>query len=301
MTSEAPAPARSANSAAASEPARPSASPATSDSGGTVTVRSPATASRSRLVASTRTPGQAASSRSANAATTASRCSQLSSTSSDRRAARCSATASSSGCRGRSETPSTDATAWATKPSRTGTRSAKAQPDGNDGAASRVTATARRVLPTPPGPTSVTRWASRRAARTAARSRSRPTKLVHCTGRPSGAAAGRAAGASAASSRRSATPNFRSRDETWLSTVRTEICRRPAICALLRRAPTAASTSASRVDIPAGRTSPTTCSSSQTRAKSVPHPWWIRAGHGCAAGRVTAGSCQEQHIQGRAS
>jgi hypothetical protein len=193
----------------------------------------------------------------------------LSSTSSARRPARCSSTASASGCRGRSETPSTDATAWTTKPSRTGTRSAKAQPDGNDDAAPRATSTPRRVLPTPPGPTRVTSRASPRAASTVARSPSRPTKLVHRAGRPTAAAGVRATAASPASSRRSAAPNLRNNDETWLSTVRTEICSRPAICALLRCAPTASSTSASRADIPVGKTSPT-ASSSQLRAKSVP-------------------------------
>ncbi len=235
-----------------------------------VSIRSPATASRSRLVASTFTPGHAASSRSVNAAASASRCSQLSSTSSDRCAARCSNTATSSGCRARSATPSTDATAWTTKPCRTGTRSAKAQPDGNDDAASHVTATARRVLPTPPGPTRVTSRASRRASTTPARSCSRPTKVVHGAGRPSGAATGRVTAARVTSSRRSAAPSFRSRDATWLSTVRTEICKRPAICALLRCAPTASSTSASRADIPAARPF-LTRSSSQIQVKSVLH------------------------------
>jgi hypothetical protein len=62
------------------------ASPGSSarESGRMGTARSPATASRSWLVASTVTPGQAASMRSVNAATMAARCSQLSSTSSHR-------------------------------------------------------------------------------------------------------------------------------------------------------------------------------------------------------------------------
>ncbi len=69
--------------------------------------------------------------------------------------------------------------------------------------ASRATSTARRVLPTPLRPTSVTSRASPTIASTAARSRSRPTKLVHGAGSPTTAAGEVAAGASAASSRRS--------------------------------------------------------------------------------------------------
>lgn len=53
---------------------------------------------------------------------------------------------------------------------------------------------------------------------------SRPTKLVHRSGRLAAAAGAPTTGASPASSRRSATPNLRSSDETWLSTVRTEMC-----------------------------------------------------------------------------
>ena len=37
-----------------------------------------------------------------------------------------------------------------------------------------------------------------------------------------------------ASSRRSAAPSLRSNDDTWLSTVRTEMCSFCAICALVR-------------------------------------------------------------------
>ncbi|GAA0997473.1 hypothetical protein GCM10009555_095120 [Acrocarpospora macrocephala] len=54
--------------------------------------------------------------------------------------------------------------------------------------------------------------------------------------------------AMAASARRSATPYLRSRAETWFSTVRTEMCRRPAIWRFDRCASSRARTSASRGD-----------------------------------------------------
>src|SRR5690606_19840149 len=230
---------RSAKSRSASEP---------SGSGPTATTRSPGTASRSRLVASTVTVGHAASSRSTKPAAASTTCSQLSRTSRQRPRASRPAIAASSGCWGPSATPSAAATACGTESSRAGTRSTNAPPNGN--AAASTTTTASRVLPTPPGPVSVTSRCSASAASTSSRSAARPTNDVRATGRPTtppGGGASPASGpTSAASSLRSATPYLRSSDETWPSTVRTDRCRRRAIWALDSCAPTAASTSASR-------------------------------------------------------
>ncbi len=59
-----------------------------------------------------------------------------------------------------------------------------------------------------------------------------------------------------ASSRRLATPYLRSSDETWLSTVRTEMCSLLAIWVFVRCRPTAASTSASRSETSLGGMGP---------------------------------------------
>ena len=61
---------------------------------------------------------------------------------------------------------------------------------------------------------------------------------------------GRRVAAAAASARRSFTWSLRSSEDTWLSTVRTEMNSRAAISALVRCSPSAASTSASRADTP---------------------------------------------------
>ena len=155
-------------------------------------------------------------------------------------------------CGGRSVTPRAVATACSTDPARTGTRSTKAPPAGKDSETAPATTAASRVLPIPPGPSRVTsRAPSETAAVTVATSCSRPTKVVPLAGTPVSPAAGRAVSARSASARRSATPYLRSSDETWLSTVRTEMCRARAIWALDRCAPSAISTSASRAEISA--------------------------------------------------
>ena len=194
--------------------------------------------SRSRLVTSARVPGQAARIRSANSAASSITCSQLSRTSSHRPVPSRAATASASGWCEPSVTPSAVATARATNPSRTGTRSTNAPPDGNSATASSAITAASRVLPTPPGPSSVTSRASSIAASTAARSAARPTNVVPDAGRPAMRAGSRAPErASSASVHRSVTPYLRSSDDTWLSTVRTEMCSRCAICALAAARP----------------------------------------------------------------
>ena len=211
--------ARSRNNSSASEPAMPSDCPATRDNGGSGTVRSPGMASLSRLVARTVRSVQSASSFSMKAAATSSRCSQLSSTSSDRPRARYSCKAASSDRPGPSVTPSSAATASVTNPSRTGTRSVNTVPSGYLDAATSATLAARRVFPTPPGPSKVTRRLSSSAASTPPCSADRPMKVVRAAGRPTTIpvpACCRAVttGARSASARRSGTPNFRSSADT---------------------------------------------------------------------------------------
>ena len=94
-----------------------------------------------------------------------------------------------------------------------------------------------------------------------------------------------------------ATSSLRSKDDTWLSTVRTETNRRAAISAFVARSATSSSTSASRSDTPASisacrSATPPVCRygggtgcefrplSGHLRGRSVVHPWWFRGGHG---------------------
>jgi hypothetical protein len=111
---------------------------------------------------------------------------------------------------------------------------------------------ASRVLPTPPGPTKVTNRYCRSAAPTLSSSASRPMNDVSGSrGQRNWFTSTRELCAAwSASARRSARPSFRSREETWLSTVRSEMNNRLAISALLRCSPTSRRTSASRGDGP---------------------------------------------------
>ena len=227
--------------------------PPASDSGGTGKTRSNGTTSRARLVASTRNRGQAASSRSRKGATPSRTCSQLSSTSSAWRSASAASTASSMLRPGCSPTPTAAATAAPTRPgSVIGTRSTNHTPSAKSPAASAATASASRVFPTPPGPTAVTCRCVLTASPSSARSRTRPTNVVSGAGR-AGAGRDRSARASSAarreSARRSGISSLRSSEETWDSTVRTEMNRRAPISALLRCSPSSPSTSASRAEI----------------------------------------------------
>jgi len=139
--------------------------------------------------------------------------------------------------------------------SATGTRSVYQAPSAYRPATSVTTLSASRVLPTPPGPTAVTRRCVPSAAASAARSADRPTNEVSGEGSGRATAGGAASAvpsvaAAAASARRSFTWSLRSSEDTWLSTVRTEMNSRAAISALVRCSPSAASTSASRADTP---------------------------------------------------
>jgi hypothetical protein len=164
----------------------------------------------------------------------------------------------------RSPRPSAAAIAGATMAgSVTGTRSTYQAPSAYRLATPVTRLSASRVLPTPPGPTAVTRRCAASAPASAARSAARPTNEVSGDGggRPAAArdpgsartpeAPGRSAAAAAASARRSLTWSLRSSEDTWLSTVRTEMNSRAAISALVRCSPSAASTSASRAETPA--------------------------------------------------
>ncbi len=239
--------ARSTNRATAS----PIASPGR-DRPGTGKTCSKGSISRAWLVARTPTPGQRPSRRSTKGATPSSRCSQLSSTSRVSASAHSTASASSTVRPRGSSRPMAALTApaiWAG--SVTGTRSTNHAPSRRSPASSAATATARRLLPTPPGPRAVTSRSRPRAARSSATSAARPTKEVSGTGRPRPGAARRPLPASRASSRRSDAPSLRSRELTWLSTVRTDTNSREAISALVACSAMSSSTSASRSDTPA--------------------------------------------------
>ena len=235
-------------------------SPASMDSPGTGNTHSNGTSSRARLVTSTDSCGLPASSRSSSPGSPSSRCSQLSRTSSVFRGASQPSTVSSLDRPWRSPRPSAAAIAGpAMAGSVTGTRSTYHAPSAYRPATSVTTLSASRVLPTPPGPTAVTSRCAASAAASSARSATRPTNEV--SGEGSGTAtvggadpAGRRAAAAAASARRSFTWSLRSSEDTWLSTVRTEMNSRAAISALVRCSPTAASTSASRADTPTPET-----------------------------------------------
>ncbi len=129
-------------------------------SGGTRSVCSQRSCSGTRLVTSRHRPGQLAS-KSASAAPAGSTCSKLSSTSSSAaRSRRTSRSRSGSGGWPVSVRPRVRAMAGSTRDgSRTGARSTRATPSANRSASCAAAARARRVLPTPAGPVSVSRRA----------------------------------------------------------------------------------------------------------------------------------------------
>jgi hypothetical protein len=112
--------------------------------------------------------------------------------------------------------------------------------------------------------------------------RAAPGECGGSSGPGSGPGAGPTGGTPdlSASSRRSAAPSLRSKDDTWLSTVRTEMCSFWAICALVRWSLNALSTSASRSEIVVGSTSTTVSilprfasGLHRVRGESVVNPW----------------------------
>ena len=153
------------------------------DSPGTGNTHSNGTSSRARLVTSTDSCGLPASSRSSRPGIPSSRCSQLSRTSSVSRGASQPSTVSSLDRPWRSPRPSAAAIARATMAgSVTGTRSTYQAPSAYRPATSVTTLSASRVLPTPPGPTAVTRRCAASAAASSARSATRPTNEVNGRG-----------------------------------------------------------------------------------------------------------------------
>ncbi len=149
-----------------------------STSGGTGNWCSPATCRTARLVTSTVSRGQAIISP-ATVGAAAATCSNLSSRMSMSRRANEAARRSGSDRSPASRTPSAWAIAGSTSAgSASGARSTNQTPSPNSSPRSAATSTARRVLPTPPGPVRVTRGTSCRSsrARTAASSPSRPIR-----------------------------------------------------------------------------------------------------------------------------
>src|SRR5205807_2429604 len=117
-------------------------------------------------------------------------CSQLSSTTSSCSRASTPASASVAGTPGRSRPPSTAAaTAGTSAGSPAGASSTSHTPSANRPATCLATSPASRVLPTPPGPVTVTsRYSSSKPA-TSRTAPARPTKLVSTAGKPSTPAA----------------------------------------------------------------------------------------------------------------
>ena len=152
-------------------------------SGATIHTTSPGTPSDSRLVARIRRPGQRPSNPAASSAQAPTTCSQLSSTISNDWSASHSASAASDLPGLAAVRPIASATAAATAArSPTEPRSANATVPAERARRRRATSIASRVLPTPPGPVSVTSRDRCNSSRTSATARSRPTKLVNGTG-----------------------------------------------------------------------------------------------------------------------
>ncbi len=163
--------ARSTNSATAGSSSRR----------GTVTTRSSVRPSLSRDVASTVTSGHAMSTAAASCAAASTTCSQLSRTSRAPRDLRLSVMLRTRSAPWRSVTPRTSATARGTSEGDRIVASSTSQPSLV--ACSRATASARLVLPIPPGPTRLTsRWAPS-AVRSRLSSSSRPTSRGSRRGR----------------------------------------------------------------------------------------------------------------------
>jgi hypothetical protein len=156
-----------------------------SANGGTATTCSPERCSTSRLVARMVRPGLVVN-RSGINGPASRRCSKLSRISSTRRSRRKSPNVSAAVRLPVSRTARTRAIVAAIRAgSRTAASGTNQTPSRKSAATSSATRTASRVLPTPPGPVSVTRRTPRRRSRsaTAATSRTRPTKLVSGTGK----------------------------------------------------------------------------------------------------------------------
>ena len=168
-----------------------------SDSGRSPKTSSPPTPSGCWLVARMRTPGQPRKMSAASAAAAAARCSQLSSISSSALLVRKNSTTLPAVDRpGRGRARSAAATAWAiASPSPAACSSHSHAPSPKDGSWSATACSASRVLPTPPGPVTVTNGDPCIAAASPASSPARPTNELSCTGRfPANASSVRSGG-----------------------------------------------------------------------------------------------------------
>src|SRR5215212_1240041 len=153
-------------------------------SGGTGHLSSPSTPSSSRLVANTRKRGHESSRTSTSRAVASNRCSQLSTTRSNSLLPKTSVSVSTSGSSGRSGTSTASATALGTSASsESGANSTSHTPSGYASRRSRDTSRARRVLPEPPAPVSVSSLLISSSRLTSSISRSRPMKLLLGAGR----------------------------------------------------------------------------------------------------------------------
>jgi hypothetical protein len=197
--------ARSAKSRTASEAVMSSALSASgggSDRDATRYTRSPSTPSGSLEVARMPTPGQPRTTWAQNAAASSTTCSQLSRTSSGA----CSRSAASS--EPVSARPSVPATAaWICPPPVTGARSTNQTPSAVPSSCSAAACRARRVLPQPPAPASVTSREDVMSFPISFSSCSRPTnalswpgRLLGSSGLSSEASGGKADGSASASS-----------------------------------------------------------------------------------------------------
>ena len=167
-------------------------------SGGTTNTASPAMLSASRLVVSSRSSGASCSTASARRAHATTRCSQLSRSSNRRRSRSQASSVSSIDRPPTARIPSVVAIAWGTRVSSwSDARFTSHTPSGNAPASSAARRSARRVLPVPPVPVSVTSRLAPSSLRTASSSPSRPTNEVRSSGRcpdgrpPAGPAPGR--------------------------------------------------------------------------------------------------------------
>ena len=144
---------------------------------------SPGASNGCLLVASTVTSGAARSTDSANEAQASTRCSQVSRISSRRRSRRCSSTAARCAQASRSGSPSAAATASASRAGSLSPDSSTIQmPCGKRLAGSEAARRQSRVLPTPPGPTTVISRADRSCVVSQSSSLARPTKVFASAG-----------------------------------------------------------------------------------------------------------------------
>ena len=189
-----------------------------------------------------------------------------------------------------SGTPTVSATAAVTiAGSVTWIRSTNHTPSRRAGASSAATLSASRVLPMPPGPVAVTMRCSASAAASTVRSPVRPMNDVTGSGSPRRPDLTRRPGMASACRarlRRSGSCSFRSRADTWVSTVRLEMNSASAICAFVRFRAISASTSASRAVTSAFFAAPSVVTSPSVVPRAPQEQQAIRTDYRCPQIRV---------------